>query len=508
MSSLLSLLNASSVNKNSHKSFLIEKTLQNNEGSLGPNGELVVLTGSHTGRSADDKYVVKNEQTKDKIWWENNIHEMDNETFKELLKDSMEYLQKQKELFYTERSIGHIDHFSLGIEFVSTQPSAALFTEYMFKSNEGSKHNDHYKIIHVPNMQFDSKKYKARTSTMIVTCFKEKTTIITGTLYAGEIKKSMFSIMNFLLPDVGILPMHSGANQNADKESFVFFGLSGTGKTTLSADEGTYLIGDDEHGLSDNGIFNFEGGCYAKTYKLSSKTEPEIYKASTQYSSFLENVKISDDRSDIDFFNDSITENGRSSYPLEFIPDRVKSGVGKIPKHIFFLSADAFGVLPPISLLTTEQAMDYFVLGYTAKLAGTEVGLKVPKATFSPCFGAPFMLRHPSVYAKLLSEFILKHHIQVWLVNTGWYGGASGKGERFPLVITREIIRSIQNHEHDRAIFTLDPIFKLKIPSSVRDINANILNPKKVWSDEAQYVEEATKLALSFSEQLKKIKNT
>lgn len=506
MLSLLSFLNQSTVYKNSHKSFLIEKALQKKEGSLGPNGELVVLTGTHTGRSADDKYIVKNEITKDKIWWENNIREMSEKDFKVLLTDVMEYLQKEKELYYTERSIGNSKHFSLGIEFISTQSSAAFFTQYMFKNHEGAKHNEHFKIIHVPFFEVDIHKYKARSSTMIVTCFKEKITIITGTLYAGEIKKSMFSVMNFLLPDIGILPMHSGANQNNENESFVFFGLSGTGKTTLSTDSGTLLIGDDEHGLSDMGLFNFEGGCYAKTYKLTSKTEPTIYQASTRYSSFLENVKLKDDRSEIDFFDDAITENGRSSYPLEFISDRVSSGTGKIPKHIFFLSADAFGVLPPVSLLTTEQAMDYFILGYTAKLAGTEMGLKGPKATFSPCFGAPFMLCHPSVYAKLLSHFIQKYQMHVWLINTGWYGGSYGKGERFPLSITREIIRSIQNHEQDQALFSTEEIFNLKIPSKLREINLNILNPKRAWANEEEYTIEANKLAESFKEQLKKLK--
>jgi len=504
MKELLALMPPTQILKNAHKSLLMQKALQNKEARLGPNGELVVATGSHTGRSADDKYVVKNELTKDKIWWENNIHVMDEETFSLLEKDVLAYLKLQHELYYTEQSIGSREHHSIGIEFISTQASAAMFTQYMFKSFQAGSHNDHFTILHAPHFKLDPKKYNTRSETVIVSCFKKKTTIIVGTLYAGEIKKSMFSVMNFVLPDLGILPMHSGANLNTQGESFVFFGLSGTGKTTLSTDEGTLLIGDDEHGLSDNGIFNFEGGCYAKTDKLALETEPAIFRASTRYSSFLENVKLTDDQNMINFFDNSITENGRSSYPLEFINDRVHSGQGQIPQNLFFLSADAFGVLPPVSLLDAKQAKEFFVLGYTAKLAGTEIGLKSPKATFSPCFGAPFMLRHPSVYANLLSQMIDKHGIKVWLINTGWYGGGYGVGERFPLKITRGIIRAIQNHELDSPELVHDEIFNLKIPMNLAAIKPEILIPQNAWSDKSAYQIEATKLATTFKEQVKK----
>jgi phosphoenolpyruvate carboxykinase (ATP) len=376
----------------------------------------------------------------------------------------------------------------------------------MFKSFDKNHKQDIYKIIHAPHYLLDPKKYGTRSETVIVTCFKEKTTIIVGTFYAGEIKKSMFSIMNFLLPDLGILPMHSGANQNSNQESFVFFGLSGTGKTTLSADEGLQLIGDDEHGLSDKGVFNFEGGCYAKTFKLGAETEPAIYAASTQYSSFLENVKLSEDRSTIDFFDDSLTENGRSSYPLDFIENRVVTGKGTVPKHIFYLSADAFGVLPPVSLLTPEQAMDYFVLGYSAKLAGTEIGIKSPQATFSACFGAPFMLRHPSVYSQLLKNYMTKYQIKIWLINTGWYGGSYGTGSRFPLKVTRNIIRAVQAGKLDKATFTQDEIFNLSIPEKVDFVDSAVLLPRNAWSNKDEYLTTARKLATSFQEQLVKIK--
>ena len=491
--------------KNATTSIFIEKALQNKEGRLGPDGELIVITGKHTGRSANDKYVVLNEQSSSTVWWENNVNKMEQETFEQLKKDVTTYIKSKAEVYQTDRSIGSENHFALGIEFLTTQASAALFSTYMFKES-GQKVNDNFLILHAPEFLLDPKKYNTKSETVVVTCLKTKCTIIVGTFYAGEIKKSMFSIMNFLLPEINILPMHSGANQNSNKESFVFFGLSGTGKTTLSTDEGLDLIGDDEHGLSENGVFNFEGGCYAKTFKLAADTEPSIYQASTRFGSFLENVKMDDVNSEIDFFDDSLTENGRSSYPLSFIEERVKSGEGSIPKHIFYLSADAFGVLPPVSLLDSEQAMDYFVLGYSAKLAGTEIGIKVPTATFSACFGAPFMLRHPTVYSTLLKELMTKHKIKIWLINTGWSGGAFGVGKRFSLKTTRGIIRQIQQGKLDDAKFTKDDIFGLSIPSAVDGVEAKILNPKKAWDNENDYTIAAKKLEQSFRDQLVKMK--
>ncbi len=506
MSELLSLINHKLVHMNSHKSFLIESALLNKEGTLGTHGELVILTGTHTGRSANDKYVVVTEKTEKKIWWDNNIHKMSEEVFELLKKDVIEYLKEQKELYFSERSIGSTDFYSLGIEFISNLASAALFSQYMFKDYLGTSHHDYFKILHAPDFILDPKKYGTRTETVIVTCFKTKMTIIVGTKYAGEIKKSMFSTMNFILPDYGILPMHSGANQNSRNESFVFFGLSGTGKTTLSTDEGLQLIGDDEHGLSSNGIFNFEGGCYAKTSKLSFDTEPAIYKASTQFASFLENVYLSEDRSKIDFFDDSLSENGRASYPLSFIDDRVESGVGKIPQNIFYLSADAFGVLPPVCLLNDKQASDYFKLGYSAKLAGTEIGIKSPVATFSSCFGAPFMLCYPEVYSQLLNNFISQFGIKVWLINTGWYGGSYGKGERFSLSMTRSIIREIQQNNLKGCEFTIDEVFNLNIPKSVKGIDSKLLIPQNAWKNKEEYFKIARGLAASFEVQLSKLK--
>jgi phosphoenolpyruvate carboxykinase (ATP) len=502
MYKITELIHPSKILKNSHKSFLMEKAIHNGEGHLGPDGELVINTGLKTGRSSNDKYVVVNEITKETIWWENNIHKMTTEVFNQLSDDVVQYLNSANELYITDRSVGSVKIFSIGIEFVSTCASAALFSEYIFKPFLGDIHNEKYRILHVPNLKIDPEKYGVRSETVIVTCFKTKTTIIIGSLYSGEIKKSMFCVMNYLLPDVRILPMHSGANQSIDGESSIFFGLSGTGKTTLSTDEGLKLIGDDEHGLSEEGVFNFEGGCYAKTYKLSFETEPSIYKASTQYSSYLENVKLNDDGNSIYFFDKSLTENGRATYPLSFISNRVETGLGKIPKNIFYLSADAFGVLPPVSLLTKAQAIEYFVLGYSAKLAGTEVGVKTPSATFSPCFGAPFMLRRPEIYSKLLSDFIEKYKIKVWLINTGWYGGVYGTGSRFPLKVTRNIIREIQNNDFNDNDFIEDQIFNLKIPKKMGSVDPALLTPQNAWGNQVEYIKVASQLASDFKNQL------
>ncbi|WP_413290223.1 phosphoenolpyruvate carboxykinase (ATP) [Bdellovibrio sp. HCB337] len=492
--------------KNCHKSFLMQKALSKKQAELGPHGELIVATGSHTGRAADDKYVVHTETTEKTIWWENNLKPMGEEVFDRLYQDILAYLYELPELFLTHRSIGKANHYALNIEFLSEMPAAALFTQYMFKSKQAFAHED-FKIIHAPFFEVDPFKYGTRSDTVIATSFDKKCVIIAGTQYAGEIKKSMFSVMNYLAPEQGILPMHAGANQNSDGECFAFFGLSGTGKTTLSTDQGTSLIGDDEHGISDRGLFNFEGGCYAKTHRLSAANEPDIYKACTRFGSYLENVKFDHDNREVDFYDASITENGRASYPLEFIEDRVSIGEGKVPKDIFFLTADAFGVLPPISSLTLQQAVDYFILGYTAKVAGTEMGVKAPKATFSPCFGAPFMLRHPMEYAELFANYAKKYDIRIWLVNTGWYGGPYGKGERFPINITREIVRAIQNHEVLEEDLQEEPVFGLRIPNQVRDIPSRFLNPAKAWPSEADYLKAARNLQASFELQLGKFRH-
>lgn len=489
---------------NAKPHFLIQKSIERKEGQLSKDGALVVLTGKHTGRCAGDRYVVKSKSTEDMVWWENAINPMTTEHFNALKKKVVEYLNHGDQIFISEHSVGADAVHNLGCRLVTGHPSHTLFAGNMFRETVRELDDRDFTILHAPNLVIDPKEFNAKAPQIIVTDFDQKMTIIVGTFYAGEIKKSMFSILNYVLPDRKVLPMHAGANRLENNETSVFFGLSGTGKTTLSTDEGTYLIGDDEHGLSSDGVFNFEGGCYAKTYKLTEETEPEIWRASNRFGAMLENVALNEKTGEVDYFDKSLTENGRSSYPLEFIPERDVTARGEVPKNIFFLTADAFGVLPPVAKLTREQAMFYFVLGYTAKLAGTEVGVTEPKAAFSPCFGAPFMLRHPRVYANLLGTYLEKHNINVWLVNTGWTGGAYGIGERFPLKVTRQIVRSIQKGDLANAEFTQDSIFGFTTPAAVPGVETKVLNPKSTWKDPAAYDVEAKKLEASFRKQMEK----
>ncbi|ATH06792.1 hypothetical protein BIY24_02200 [Halobacteriovorax marinus] len=486
----------------SSRSFLVAEAVRKGYGRLTSDGALTVLTGKHTGRSANDRYIVKTETTAGPVWWENNLLPMTSETFAALKTKVINYLNQAGDLYITERSVGAHQKHNIGARLITSHPQHALFSKHLFREKSREFNDTDYTILHAPELKLDPSEFGTKTETAVVTCLDTNTTIICGTLYAGEIKKSMFAAMNYRLPEANILPMHSGASRLENEDVSVFFGLSGTGKTTLSTDEGTYLIGDDEHGLSDEGIFNFEGGCYAKTYKLSKATEPEIWDASNKFGAMLENVVLDEQTGKVDFDDKSIAENGRSSYPLSFIKELETSSKGKIPKDIFFLCADAFGVLPPVSKLTKEQAMFYFVLGYTAKLAGTEIGVKEPQATFSPLFGAPFMLRHPSVYAELLGQYLDKYDIKVWLINTGWTGGAYGEGQRFPLKVTRKIIRSIQANKLDDVAFENDPIFNLSIPCAVEDVPGELLKPQQTWQDSNAYTEKAKELASSFHKQM------
>lgn len=501
----LNLSNHPNVYKNSSPARLIEKTIKRGEGVLSDSGALVVKTGKHTGRSANDKYVVRTATTEEKIWWDNGLHAMTTENFNKLKKDIMNYIKSGEEIYISERSVGALKEHNIGVRFISNHPSHTLFTQHLFRPlmKEIDQTKD-FTILHAPLMKINPADYGAHADVIITTCFDTNTTLIVGSLYAGEIKKSMFCVMNYLLPDSQILPMHAGASRLENGEVSAFFGLSGTGKTTLSTDEGTYLIGDDEHGMSDNGIFNFENGCYAKTYKLSPDTEPDIFRACNQFGALLENVVINEDSRLVDFFDKSIAENGRASYSLDFIDELEKSSTGKIPSHLFFLSADAFGILPPVAQLTKEQAMFYFVLGYTAKLAGTEIGVVEPQAAFSTCFGAPFMLRHPEVYASLLGQYLDKYDIKVWMINTGWTGGPYGVGQRFPIHVTRKIIRTIQAGELNQAPTEIDPIFGFHIPTAVADISTSVLRPERSWPDKGDYQKKANELALSFHQQMKK----
>ena len=482
---------------------LIKKTVERKEGVLGKNGALVVNTGKYTGRAAKDKYVVKTPENTDLFWWENSLNPMKPSDFKNLQKEILNHLTGSNEIFITERSVGADEKYNVGVRLITSCPSHALFSNYLFREKIRDLTNNDFTIFHAPYLKIDPSKFNTKSATVITTCFDSNTTIILGTYYAGEIKKSMFSVMNFLLPEQGILPMHSGVNQGEKGETSIFFGLSGTGKTTLSTDEGKKLIGDDEHGLSDKGIFNFEGGCYAKTYKLSKDAEPDIYRASTKHGSLLENVTVKPD-GELDFDDSTITENGRSSYPLSFIPNIIPNSKGGLPANIFFLTADAFGVLPPMAKLNKKQAMFYFVLGYTAKVAGTEMGIKEPQATFSPCFGAPFMLRHPRIYANLLGQYIDKYNIPVWLINTGWGGGPYGVGERYSIQFTREIIRTIQSGKVSDDGMKPEPFFGLHVPEELTNLPSNKLNAKQVWKNQNEYEKNARSLAKSFHQQMEK----
>ena len=492
------------IHYNNPRSFYIQEAVKKGQGALSKDGALLVETGSHTGRSANDRYIVKSASTENTIWWENNLNPMSKDNFEQLRKDVTAYLGQHKELYSTERSVGAHQEHNISALLVTTHPQHALFTQHLFREKVRELKDGDFTILHAPEMKIDPAKYGAKREVVVATCFDTSTTIIIGTLYAGEIKKSMFSVMNYRLPSIGILPMHAGASRLENKETSVFFGLSGTGKTTLSTDTGVYLIGDDEHGLSDDGVFNFEGGCYAKTYELSKTNEPEIWDATNRFGAMIENVVYDKKTLTVDFNDMSLTENGRSSYPLEFIDALEPTSQGKIPSHIFFLTADAFGVLPPVAKLTKEQAMFYFVLGYTAKLAGTEIGVQSPEATFSPCFGAPFMLRHPSVYAKLLGEYLDRHETNVWLINTGWTGGPYGEGKRFPLKTTRQIIRSIQANNLNSIQTEADPIFGLNIPLGIDGVESDMLQPQRTWKDQSAYEPKARGLAESFHKQMEK----
>lgn len=475
---------------------LISQALKRKVAEQTKAGSLVVKTGKHTGRAAKDKYIVESEATNKYVWWNKDVRKMPLADYQNIKVAVLEHLNSDQDLFVTDQSVGAHKKHNINVRVITPSPTHALFSKHLFMEVQKDFGQDDFTIYHAPLLNLDPQKFNLRSETCIVTNFEDKEVIILGTRYAGEIKKSMFSVMNYMLPFENILPMHSGANQNEQGEVSIFFGLSGTGKTTLSTDQGKKLIGDDEHGLSDEGIFNFEGGCYAKTYQLNREGEPEIFDAVNRPGALMENVVVHDGVPD---FNDkSLSENGRASYPLDFIAERVTPSVGGIPKNIFFLSADAFGVLPPVAKLNLNQAMYYFLSGYTSKLAGTEIGVVEPEATFSACFGAPFMIQKPQVYASLLGHYLEKYKIQVWLINTGWHSGPYGEGSRFPLKVTRQIIRSIQNGKVNVDSTTKEPFFGLEIPNEVPQVESEILFPKKSWKDGQAYDHKAKALAEMF----------
>lgn len=490
---------------NPPRALLIERSLQNRLGELTAGGALVVRSGKFTGRAAEDKYVVEDDYALKTIDWKERVRPLKLSTFNEMKEMILRHINIEKpQTYIMERSVGADPQYALGVRLITTSPVHALFASHIFRAPHTDAHAlGEFTIYHDPHLEFDDKKFGLRSTTAIAISFETREILIAGTAYCGEVKKAIFTVMNTLLPDRGVLPMHTGASMNHAGEVSLFFGLSGTGKTTLSTDEGMRVIGDDEHGLSDRGTFNFEGGCYAKTYGLSEETEPQIFRASTVFGSLLENVVL-DEKRIPNFNNKEITENGRSTYPLSSLEDFVSEGRGGVPSHMFFLSADALGVLPAVAKLNQEQAMYFFLSGYTAKLGGTEAGLKGINTTFSHCFGAPFMMRRPMDYGLLLKDFLSRHNIGVWLINTGWYGGQYGVGERYKLKLTRSIIRSIQAGKGANAQFETEPVFGLQIPVQLGDVEKQYLNPRNLWKESAAYDKAAALLKAEFDENFQK----
>ena len=481
---------------------LYERALERGEGRLAHMGAFAAVTTPHTGRSPGDRFIVRESQTGDTVDWDSVGASLSEEHFYTLREEVIAFLNGQ-ELFVRDARGGAEPNHSLNVRVVNHTAWHNLFAYNMFlrpTPEELAVFQPEFTVLHAPGFQADPAKHGTATGTFIVINFKERQVLIGGSNYAGEIKKSIFTVLNYMLPDQGVLPMHCSANIGGDGDTALFFGLSGTGKTTLSADPERRLIGDDEHGWGDGGVFNFEGGCYAKAIRLSLKSEPEIYNATHMFGTILENVVLREGSSEIDFDDASITENTRASYPIHYIPNAAIPGRGDHPKNVIFLTADAFGVLPPISRLTPEQAMYHFLSGYTAKVAGTERGVTEPEATFSACFGAPFLPRHPGEYAKMLGERLHAHGARVWLVNTGWSGGGYGVGNRMKLSYTRAMVRAALCWELDQVETVTDPIFGLLMPSEVPDVPPEFLNPRDTWADGADYDAVAEKLAEMFKE--------
>ncbi len=482
---------------------LVEIALAKGEGILTNNGALRVTTGKYTGRSPKDRFIVDEEPVTSEIWWGSMNQSFSPEAFDRLCQRVLDYVQ-DKTLYVFDGFLGADPAYRLPVRIINEKASQNLFANQLFlwpTADELLRHEPEFTVIAAPGFQAVPERDGTRSEAFVLISLTRRLVLIGGTHYCGEIKKSMFSIMNYLLPAQGVLPMHCSANKGRDGDVALFFGLSGTGKTTLSASPHRRLICDDEHGWSKDGVFNFEGGCYAKCINLSAEYEPQIW-AAIRFGALLENV-VTDGGRMICFEDSSLTENTRVSYPLSFIPGAVSSGCAGHPQTVIFLTADAFGVLPPIAKLNREQAMYHFLSGYTSKLAGTERGVQQPEATFSPCFAAPFLPRHPLVYAELLGKRIEEHNTAVYLVNTGWSGGPYGVGSRINLRYTRSMVSAVLRNELEFG-HEYDPVFKLALPKACPGVPADILTPRKTWADPAAYDEQAHKLARLFRENFNK----
>jgi phosphoenolpyruvate carboxykinase (ATP) len=498
----IGLTNTGRIFRNLSTPALYEEAIRRYEGMLSHLGPLVVRTGQHTGRLPLDKFLVREPSSEDKIWWGKINRPISQARFDALHFRLCAYLQG-KDLFVQDCYAGADEHFRMPIRIVSERASAALFARNMFirelDPEKLARHQPEYTVLHAPNFHADPATDGTHSGAFIMLDFGQKLVLIGGTAYAGEIKKSVFTIMNYELPQRGVMAMHCSANYGqGESDAALFFGLSGTGKTTLSASPDRTLIGDDEHGWSDHGVFNFEGGCYAKTIRLSATGEPEIYETTRRFGTLLENVGIDAETRHVNLDDASLTENTRAAYPITHISNMTRSGLGGAPTNIIMLTCDAFGVLPPVARLTREQAMYHFLAGYTAKVAGTEAGVKEPQAAFSPCFGAPFMALPPSTYAKLLGEKIATHNTDVWLVNTGWNGGPYGEGQRMELSLTRAIVKAILDGSLAKVETRTDAIFGLHLPVSCPGVGAEVLDPRQTWSDPNAYDQKARELAVMF----------
>jgi phosphoenolpyruvate carboxykinase (ATP) len=489
------------VYRNLTPSQLYEHAQRRREGVVTVAGAFSAVTSPHTGRSPNDKFLVREPESEDRIWWGKVNQPIAPEKFERLKQDVEAHLATQ-ELFVRDVYAGADLSYRLPIRFITPNAWHALFVYNMFlrpDDGELSQFEPGFEVLHAPEFKADPAVHGTNSGTFIVISFAQRAVLIGGTRYAGEMKKSIFSVLNYLLPMQGVLSMHCSANVGKQGDCALFFGLSGTGKTTLSADPERRLIGDDEHGWSDDGIFNFEGGCYAKVIRLSRDGEPEIYATTEMFGTVLENVDVHPETGVVDLNSQRITENTRASYPIHYIPNHVPEGMAGHPSHIVFLTADAFGVMPPIAKLTPDQAMYHFLSGYTAKVAGTERGVTEPKETFSACFGAPFLPLHPTVYAKMLGERIARHRVVCWLVNTGWTGGPYGVGQRMNLKHTRAMIRAALSGELDAVPTHREPVFGLQVPRHVPGVPDRVLDPRATWQDPAAYDAQARKLTGLFS---------
>jgi phosphoenolpyruvate carboxykinase (ATP) len=493
------------VHRNPTTSMLYTDALERREGRLAEGGPLVVDTGVHTGRSPKDKFVVREPGSEDRIWWGDVNQELSEDRFEQLREKVVAYLGNQ-DVYVVDAFAGADPAHRIAVRVITARPYHALFAKTLFidpTEEELESFEPQALVLHAPELEADPEEDGTRSGTFIVLHPSRCEVLIGGTFYAGEIKKSIFTVMNDRLPLEGVFPMHCSANVGPVGDVAVFFGLSGTGKTTLSADPERTLIGDDEHGWGDSGVFNIEGGCYAKVIRLSPEAEPEIYRMTRTFGTILENVAV-DERGIVDLVDDSKTENTRAAYKLEQISNSLPAKRAGHPSSVVFLTADAFGILPPISRLSREQAMFYFLSGFTAKLAGTEMGVTEPQPTFSTCFGAPFLPQAPAVYARMLGEKLDKHHAAVWLVNTGWTGGPYGEGRRMPIDATRAMLRAALSGELDDVEYREDPIFGFDVPAEVPGVDSKLLEPRSTWADPAAYDRKARELARKFRDNFEK----